>query len=155
MLPSGRARLRTHFLNTPVNLSNGNMLCRNTGPSSGLRFWSKRHNATQILLGPTLRLQPAHAAPPARAPPSAQREGGLLRRQGLQPNASQPAHPLRPNAMAACFGAKFASSQTEPSEQQVLQTQKCLGLSVGVRSQVLSFRGSEAVLLLHVSSTLQ
>ena len=130
MLPSGRAQLRTHFLNTPVNLSNGNMLCRNTGPSSGLRFWSKRHNATQILLGPTLRLQPAHAAPPACAPPSA-------------------------NAKAAFFGAKFASSQSELSEQQVLQTQKCLGLSVGVRSQVLSFRGSEAVLLLHVSSTLQ
>ena len=78
-----------------------------------------------IVFGPMRRLRLAHAAPPARAPPSAQHEGGLLRRQGLRPNASQPARPLRPNAMAACFGAKFASSQTEPSEQQVLQTQKC------------------------------
>ena len=38
MLPSGRARLRTHFLSTPMNLSNGNMLCRNTSPRISISF---------------------------------------------------------------------------------------------------------------------
>ena len=32
MLPSGLARLRTYFFETPMNLSKGNILCRNTGP---------------------------------------------------------------------------------------------------------------------------
>jgi hypothetical protein len=32
MLPSGLAHLRTYFFKTPMNLSKGNILCRNTGP---------------------------------------------------------------------------------------------------------------------------
>ena len=38
MLPSGWARLRTHFFSTPMNLSKGNMLCRNTGPRISISF---------------------------------------------------------------------------------------------------------------------
>ena len=37
-----------------------------------------------IIFGPTRRLRPAHAAPPACAIPSAQRKGGLLQRQVCQ-----------------------------------------------------------------------
>ena len=81
---------------------------------------------------------------------SAQREGcGLLTRR------PQLAQSLRPNAKAEkSIGAKFASSQTEPSEQSKMFR------AVGVRPQVLSFGGSEAnqtshfVLLLLVSLTL-
>ena len=38
MLPSGRAQLWTHFFSTHMNLSKGNMLCRNTGPRISISF---------------------------------------------------------------------------------------------------------------------
>ena len=44
MLPSGRAWLWTYFFRTPMNLSKGNMLCRNIGPRIliSLIKWTRR-----------------------------------------------------------------------------------------------------------------
>ena len=79
---------------------------------------------------------------------------GCLRPMPKAPAPASAQHHLRPYAKAEkSFGAKFASSQTEPSEQSKMFR------AVGARSQVLSFGGSEAnqtshfVLLLLVSST--
>ena len=89
----------------------------------GLRLPSgpcRRHRRSlwpSIIFGPTRRLRPAHAAPPACAIPSAHCEGGLLRHQVCQQPEPSPANNQKCLGLLGFDPRSWASEKAKPTRR--------------------------------------